>query len=325
VGRRFLRLTVITLLGITVVLAFLVPLPERNVLGNTIQNALHTLAFALFTFVLDCYLTRQRKSSSDTQSDTPAISSTLLRVTFALVALALLSELVQPLTGRSFSIVDILRNFLGISIGHITFILFKQSPVLKKWRIPLMGLLAILTLLGINQPLWFWYLSTTKPTWPVLADFEHTRSLTYVRKLGGVSVTRVNAPTTWLENKSSVVEIEKDTRRYSGFSLFDFEQDWRSMTYFEFDVFNPENELVVLNVRINDTHHNNQYFDRFNQSIDVAPGASRITIPLATVLHFSESREDGRAMDLSSINKIVLFMTLDYIGKKLYLDNIQLR
>jgi len=325
VGRQYLRLTVIALLCITVVLAFLAPLPERNVLGGAIQNALHTLAFALFTFTIDCYISRPRQASSDTQSDVTRINTSLLRVTLVLITLALLSEFVQPLTGRSFSVVDILRNFLGIAIGHIAFLLFKSAAVIKKWRTPLTCLLAILTLLGINQSLWFWYLSTTKPKWPVLADFEHTRSLTYVRKLGGVSVTRVNAPSTWLENKSSVVEIEKDTRRYSGFSLFDFEQDWRSMTYFEFDVFNPENQIVVLKVRINDTHHNNQYHDRFNQSIEIAPGASRIALPLVKVLNFSESREDGRFMDLSSIDRLVFFMTLDDIGKKLYLDNIQLR
>ena len=158
---------------------------------------------------------------------------------------------------------------------------------------------------------------------PMLADFEHARSLTFVRSNGIHNIKRVSAPTNWRDNRSEVIRIVKDSTPYSGFSLFDFEPDWRSLSHFKFDVFNPEDHTVELNLRINDTHHNNQYLDRFNRVFPLAPGASSITFAIDEVLTLGDPHNAGRTMDISAINRLGFFMTTDYRGDTLYLDNIQ--
>ena len=323
VNSRVLRVVGITLIGALIVLAFLIPLPGRSLLGIAIQNALHTLAFAVFAFALDRYIARAPYILNRYSNSGPPLLAVLLGTTLLLGALAFLTELIQPSTGRSYSTQDILRDFLGIAIGHIAFLLYRPSMITHATRFMFSFALLALTLLGVSQVLWVWYLSTTKPVWPMLADFEHPRSLAFVRTNGINNIKRVSAPTNWIDNRSEVIRIVKDSTPYSGFSLFDFESDWRSLSYFKFDVFNPGDHTVELNLRINDTHHNNQYRDRFNRVFPLAPGASAITFAIDEVLTLGEPPDEGRTMDMSNINRLVFFMTTDYKGDSLYLDNIR--
>jgi len=325
VNNSFLRGLVVVLLCVLIALAFLVPLPGRTLLAIAIQNALHTLAFAVFAFALNWYIERPIRTAR-LESSKPLISTVLLCSTLILFALAIFSELVQPSTGRSYSTYDILRDFLGIAIGHIGYLLFRYSPTFIASRFTLVFSLLVLVLVGLGQPLWFWYLSTTKPAWPMLADFEHSRSLAYIKTDDrSPSVAREAAPTDWQSNQSTVIRIDKDSSSYSGFSLFDFESDWRFLTHFEFDVFNPQDQTVELILRINDTHHNNQYHDRFNHIFQVAPGSNAMSIAIDDMLTLGSPRNDGRIMDISSISGLVFFMTLGSAGKTLYLDNIRVR
>ncbi len=323
VNSRLLRVIGIALVGVMIVLAFLIPLPGRSLLDNAIQNALHTLAFAVFAFALDRSIARAPYIVNRYGNSGTPLLAVLLGSTLLLGALAFLTELIQPSTGRSYSTEDILRDFLGIAIGHIAFLLYRPSVITKATRFTLGFALLALTLLGVSQIVWVWYLSTTKPAWPMLADFEHARSLTFVRSNGIHNIKRVSAPTNWRDNRSEVIRIVKDSTPYSGFSLFDFEPDWRSLSHFKFDVFNPENHTVELNLRINDTQHNNQYLDRFNRVFPLAPGASSITFTIDEVLTLGEPHNEGRTMDISAISSLGFFMTTDYVGDTLYLDNIR--
>ena len=298
-------------------------MPGRSLLGNAIQNALHTLAFAIFAFALDRYIPQAPYINNQYGNSGPPLLAVLLGSTLLLGALAFLTELIQPSTGRSYSTEDILRDFLGIAIGHIAFLLYRPSMISNAKRFAFGFALLALTLLGVSQILWVWYLSMTKPAWPMLADFEHARSLAFVRANGIHNIKRVSAPTNWRDNRSKVIRIVKDSTPYSGFSLFDFEPDWRSLSHFKFDVFNPEDHTVELNLRINDTHHNNQYLDRFNRVFPLAPGASSITFAIDEVLTLGDPHNAGRTMDISAINRLGFFMTTDYRGDTLYLDNIQ--
>ncbi len=322
VNSRLLRFVGIALLGVMIALAFLVPLPGQSFLGRAIQNALHTLAFGVFAFALDWYIARPGQTHRSDNRRAPSLSTVVLRSSLVLIALAILTELVQPLTGRSYSTDDILRDFLGIAIGHLVFIRYQPSAITGSTRFMFGFALLALILLGASQILWVGYLSTTKPAWPVLADFEHPQSLAFVRKNGKNNIKRVTAPTPWQVNRSEVIRIVKDSTPYSGFSLLDFKSDWRALSHFKFDVFNPEDHTVELNLRINDKHHNNQYNDRFNRVFALAPGATAITLAIDEMLSLGTA-DHGRTMDISTINKLVFFMTTDNMGDTLYLDNIR--
>ena len=325
VVRFFLRAVGIALLCVLIALAFLIPIPGQTFLATATLNALHTLAFAVFAFTLDWYIARPRRKEYRDNGVAPHISTVLLCSTLLLFSLAVLSELIQPSTGRSYSTDDILRDFLGIAIGHIAFLLYRPSALTGASRLTLGITMLFLLLVGVSQPLWFWYLSTTKPAWPMLADFEHPRALAYIKTDGSESVSRVTAPTNWQDNQSEVIRIKKDLTPFSGFSLLEFESDWRALSHFDFDVFNPQDHTVELNLRINDTNHNNQYHDRFNHAFRLAPGATAITFAIDDMLTLGAPRDDGRIMDISSIDGLVFFMTLGSAGDTLYLDNIRVR
>ena len=116
VNSRLLRVIGIALVGVMIVLAFLIPLPGRSLLDNAIQNALHTLAFAVFAFALDRSIARAPYIVNRYGNSGTPLLAVLLGSTLLLGALAFLTELIQPSTGRSYSTEDILRD---LSLIHI--------------------------------------------------------------------------------------------------------------------------------------------------------------------------------------------------------------
>jgi hypothetical protein len=90
---------------------------------------------------------------------------------------------------------------------------------------------------------------------------------------------------------------------YPGLSIGEPHPDWRGFEVLVFDVYSELPEPVELVLRIHDRDHNDNYWDRFNRTLVIHPGASRISIPLRDV----QTAPRGREMDMSRICGLVLF------------------
>jgi hypothetical protein len=61
---------------------------------------------------------------------------------------------------------------------------------------------------------------------------------------------------------------------------------------------------VSLVVRIDDIHHNNDYWDRFNRKFTIMPGDNAISIPIADIGAAPRTRK----FDLAHVRRTLLFV-----------------
>lgn len=86
-------------------------------------------------------------------------------------------------------------------------------------------------------------------------------------------------------------------------------------------MFSESIENFKLSVRINDCHHNNKYYDRYNKSVEIVPGENRILIPVSEIRNGPCSRK----MDTRNIATTILFITDNNSFQTIYLDDIELK
>jgi hypothetical protein len=111
----------------------------------------------------------------------------------------------------------------------------------------------------------------------------------------------------------------EDRENYPGVSFPAFDPDWNSRRSLVFDVYNPEERVLRLTLRIDD-RRGPTYPERLNRTLTLAPGANRISIPLAGMLT-SGSR---RPLNLANILRVSLFMANPRERHTLYLDRVGL-
>jgi hypothetical protein len=86
------------------------------------------------------------------------------------------------------------------------------------------------------------------------------------------------------------------------------------------DVFNPEAEPFTFHVRIDDKKSGWEYEDRFDRDFKIQKGMNHISIPLASV----KANVTRRPLDLSHIERLMLFVPGNDKKRTFYLDNIRL-
>jgi hypothetical protein len=106
---------------------------------------------------------------------------------------------------------------------------------------------------------------------------------------------------------------------YPGISFSGFDADWSARRALVFDVFNPEDTPLPLEVRIDD-RESLDYRDRFNRTYPLAPGDNRISIPLASLVTAGTRRQ----LDLRRIRVVSLFLVNPGERHTLYLDRVGL-
>ena len=91
-------------------------------------------------------------------------------------------------------------------------------------------------------------------------------------------------------------------------------------SYFKLDIFSELPTTQLVTIRIDDLHHNNEYTDRFNKSVTIAPGLNHIQIPIDDI----RLALVGREMDLSAMKAVLLFAVNPPEEFMLYVDSIRL-
>jgi len=156
---------------------------------------------------------------------------------------------------------------------------------------------------------------------PLICDFEGFLRTRLIEHNEHAGFNRVRVPVKWQTNKSRYAGcVTFEDGAYPGFAFCNIRADWKDFNRLTFIVFSKEKRSVELHCRIHDTHHNNEYADRFNITLTIKPGGDTIEIPLDQVAGAPE----GRTMDMSAIDCIGIFMVKPLRPVTLYFDDFKL-
>jgi hypothetical protein len=96
--------------------------------------------------------------------------------------------------------------------------------------------------------------------------------------------------------------------------------DWRGFKAFGFDVYNPGESEIKINVRIDDRDDFPDYGNRYNHSFFLKPGLTRVEIPVEALI----TSGTQRILDLKRIYSVAIFLGHPKQKYILYLDAVRL-
>ena len=273
---------------LTLFAVLLVPLPVFGMrLAGDLENFAHAPLFAAVAWGTWRWLRARAAPGSS------ALRSWLQAWLLASV-IGIITELVQPLTGRDNSLHDVGTDLLGISAA----LLLVATGLLpsRDWRRSLLLASALA--------------ATASVVWPVaytIAAYRHRvalapRLLDLGSGLGRQFLQRrgiridPRPPGGWL--------ITPLQNPWPGLTIDEVLPDWRDYRNLLVDVSNPGTLPVTLLVRIDDRGPGNRYVDHYNNSTILAPGArAQWRLPLSGLQH----RTAGRNLDLGAMRRVILF------------------
>ncbi len=285
----------------------IVPMPG----GRRELAALSDLAHApIFGFLALLILRRLRSG----RTGSPLRSSL---VAWALaVALGVAIEILQGLTGRSASWHDVLADASGAG----AFLTWKSTPraASRGVRIGLYSAAAVvITLPSVPPLLLLTDVAIQVRDGPRLASFESPLELSrWEFQISRPSRSRSHAT----EGRWSL-RVDMGRGGYPGATLEWPARDWKSYDELQFDTYLESGAELDLVVKIEDSHYDGRYGDRFHRTVSLMPGPNRTRIALSEV----ERAPDGRRLDLGRIRRLQFFTVGPAGPRTLFFDGIRLR
>jgi hypothetical protein len=252
------------------------------------------------------------------------------RLRFYLQALALTiaagvaAELIQAPGPGDTSAGDVARDALGATAFLLVALAFDREPIHGRTRVPRETalLLAVLLLALALVPLAatsIAYLGRNA-AFPRICGFDAAWERKFV-SAHEADLERTPAPEGWGRKPSDRVgRVVFRPGMYPGLRIGEPHPDWRGFERLVFDVYSELPEPVALDLRIDDHRHNEDYWDRFNRTLILQPGASCISIPLRNV----QTAPRGREMDMSHVRGLALFANHPGEAFVIYFDEFRL-
>jgi hypothetical protein len=280
------RWALLALLALFAVL--LVPIPAFGTrLGAEVEDLSHAPLFAAVAlggwFWLRAGAAVQR----------PLLAS-VLRAWLLAAALAVITETVQPLTGREGSLHDVYTDLTGAGAALLAVVAVRMARGSWRRRLSIAGVL----------------IASAVTCWPVayaVAAYRHRSAmapqlLDLGDDLGRFFVQRhgihviPHAAGGWL--------ISPLQSPWPGLTVDEVLPDWRGYRDLLVDVSNPGSQPVTLLIRIDDRGPVRRYADHYSNSTVLAPGARVMwRLPLAGL----QRRTAGRSLDLAAMRRVILF------------------
>lgn len=139
----------------------------------------------------------------------------------------------------------------------------------------------------------------------------------------GSSIKPTMVPTEWDvgADKLALLVVPAADGRWPGIMILEPWPDWRTYSQLEIDVINPHYDALTLFLRIDDRAHNQEFTDRFNRRLDIAPHQRvRIRIPLSAVQQAPATRQ----LNMGEIANLVLFADSELGAHAFYLCGMRL-
>ena len=286
-------------------------LPDSGLFWANLLDSSHSFVFFLLTYFLTVAFTGSTKRLNK------KIYLVLLGILSLNILLGAAIELLQPLIGRERSFLDWIYDIAGTGAG----ILFFLGIELKKR--PVLNLLLALTLLVASLILPAMDLITIykrNANFPKLLTFDHPWESAFYAVDTNARFTILQAPPK-MENGTKVGLISFISGQYPGLTIEDFVPDWSEYEYLYFEFFSEQPTPLLVNLRLQDKQHNNEFSDRFNKKLVILPGNNQFKISLHEIEHAPHSRK----INLSQMDRLLFFMRKPQQPTQLFLDNLQLK
>ncbi len=283
--------------------------PGNKVLWDRISDAGHLPFFAMFAIFNFHFLSKR-------------ISRSYLATFLITGGVAAFAELIQPITGRTASISDLINGILGGALGALLCYGYYERKIRKSFWISYL-IFGLLALVFVLSPVWkqLQAMSYQKRLFPMLADFEDNTELRLWVKEEPLRKGRVTLSLSSEQKRSGVnsLEVNISPGNYAGISYRAERQDWRGFQKLNFFVFNP-GEPFLLHLRIDDFHNCDRFEDRFNKQVLLPSGWTEIELSLPEI----EAGPAKRILDLSQIRRMMFFVGKEESTRVFFLDAMQL-
>jgi hypothetical protein len=315
----FNRIAFFVLVALTPLLFTTVSSPQ-SLLEKRLWDLGHLPFFMLLTFAFLPYAKQKIKKSKS-----PFL--VVFQLFVFVFGLAASSEILQLMVDRKASFSDLRKDTLGIFIICQAYLLLNVATK-EAWKVSwlITFLWCLFELLPVSEALLDrWRMRQSMPN---LASFETNTELLrwgegvyerYPSDTLRVFETGAQDPE---KPKNHVLKIALNTNRFTGIVGTDLFHDWSGYNAFQFDVYNPNNYILNLNVKVEDTSSMDgmAYHNRYNGVRRLHSGPNRITIPFDEIT----SAPQGREMDIAAIRRLSLFFYALPESSYIYLDNVVL-
>jgi hypothetical protein len=119
-------------------------------------------------------------------------------------------------------------------------------------------------------------------------------------------------------NSSLLLELYPSA--YPGIAFELPEHNWSGYTMLSLDIYNPQEEVISLAMRIDDRKESPEFNDRYNQSFPLKPGMNHLRIPLASMV----TTGTKRPINVKNVCRYLLFIAQPQIKRVLYIDYVHL-
>lgn len=330
-GTRVLHIKLLTNLLIWVAMAWAfthLQLPGNTLFFVALQNAGHGLAFALITWLaIKTFINHQE------HFNWPGA----LGICVLLSLLGIFIELVQHVTGRPASLPDILMNSVGMLSGlaasHIRLLPARSVSALDHKPSPpvvnqpvkhvLVWALAAAVPLAwcLHKPVWFLLADINAQPLPTLMDFEPLSSKALLKPSNAL-ITLGDHSDTWEVNNSRSAKVDFSTGLWPAIRFLEPARDWREFSMFTFRVFNPSNNIVPINIRIDDDSIGYPDHSFMTTSRNVPVGESTVSVSFDELA--AEACQRGIAR-FDSMTGFMFYLSRNQDHITLYFDDVQLR
>jgi len=238
-------------------------------------------------------------------------------LTFVLGAL---TEIAQIPTARDASLADLASDMLGAAGFVAIAAVFSRSISIPKGRGRFLVMLGLALLAWPVLPVArvsTAYLERNQAL-PALVRFDNRLGHVFFR-LQNADIRKIFPPGV----NSVAAEISLKDGPWPGIIFHDIWPNWEPYSVLAIEVENPTVETLPINLSVHDRAHRNgdqPYSDRFNRSVDLAPGSKTIRIELADI----RNAPAGREMNMAKIDGLAIFCTQKEAGRQFVLYEIRL-
>jgi len=295
-----------------------IPVPRHSQFWTAVFDAGHVPLYGLVALAFLRWRESRgvRPDGSRLRLYLPALALTL--------AAGIVAELIQALGPGETSAGDVARDALGATAFLLVAHAFDRAPLHAGVRAPrsLALLLAALVLAVAFVPLAVTSIAYLgrDAAFPRICGFDAAWERKFV-SVHDAELERISPPTAWEPRPSGRVgRVTFRPAIYPGLRIAEPHPDWRGFERLVFDIYSEQPEPIVLELRIDDRHHDESYRDRCNRTLTIAPGANHFSIALRDV----QTAPQGREMDMARIRSLVFFAHHPREGFGLYFDGFRL-
>jgi VanZ family protein len=288
---------------------------ESDLFSISLKDSGHTAVFFVATLLLAKIL------STSLFSDRLGQGLVIPTTFFGAIITGILIELIQPWLGRHGTFLDVWYDLLGCTAGILIFVARHRIRARKKQILAIGGACILLSISSILPVYFYQVMALRNEAFPIMFNAEANWQSELVRASHGAYINIVDAPTNWKNNDTKVIRLDMSHGQYPGINFHQLPMNWSRYQALRIDVFSKLKANTNLVIRIDDTKHNQEHNDRFNQTLLVKPGLNQFEIPLADIKNAPQDRQ----LALDAIHNLILFSTEAKADLTVYLDNIRLK